>query len=74
MGERKTNANDTYTDAQLNVDLLEQSFDLLKGRGEELVARFYEELFERYPEVLPLFAGTDQKQQRKNYCKPCSWW
>ena len=59
MGERKTNANDTYTDTQLNVDLLEQSFDLLKGRGEELVARFYEELFERYPEVLPLFAGID---------------
>ena len=28
MGERKTNANDTYTDAQLNVDLLEQSFDV----------------------------------------------
>lgn len=48
------------------VDLLEQSFQALAPQGEALVARFYDELFTRYPEVKPLFAGTTpERQQRK---------
>ena len=52
-------------DAGLNVDLLTESFGLLAPKGERLVSRFYEELFDRYPEVEPLFDGVDPKQQQK---------
>jgi chemotaxis signal transduction protein/hemoglobin-like flavoprotein len=48
----------------LQLDLLEQSFDLLAPRGEELVERFYEILFERAPAAEPLFAQTDMKRQK----------
>ncbi|MFQ5660203.1 MAG: methyl-accepting chemotaxis protein [Gammaproteobacteria bacterium] len=49
----------------LDVELLEQTFAVLKDQGEQLVARFYEELFRRYPGVKRLFNHTDQKQQEK---------
>lgn len=49
----------------LNVELLESSFDLLSPRGEELVRRFYEELFRRYPGVMPLFSSTSIDDQEK---------
>ncbi|HJN93787.1 MAG TPA: globin family protein [Dehalococcoidia bacterium] len=47
----------------LNVELLETSFALVAPRGEELVARFYDKLFEQYPAVEPMFAKTDRKKQ-----------
>ena len=47
-----------------NTELLEQSFNLLAPRAEELVARFYDRLFFRYPAVRPLFAHTQPKQQQ----------
>lgn len=49
----------------LNVELLESSFRALQPRGEELVARFYQELFRRFPEVIPMFSGTTPEQQEK---------
>jgi len=50
----------------LDVVTLEQTFSLLAPRAEELVARFYEELFDRFPDVRPMFANTTpQKQQKK---------
>jgi chemotaxis signal transduction protein/hemoglobin-like flavoprotein len=48
----------------LQLDVLEQSFDLLAPRGEELVKRFYEILFERAPAAAPLFKKTNMKRQR----------
>ena len=51
-------------DGPLAVEILEQSFDLLAPRGEELVERFYEILFERAPAAAPLFASTDMKRQK----------
>lgn len=48
----------------LDVDLLEQSFGLVKGRGDELAERFYARLFERHPEIGPMFAEVDMVQQR----------
>ncbi|WP_455221192.1 chemotaxis protein CheW [Kaarinaea lacus] len=45
------------------VPLLEASFSKLAPRGEELVHRFYEELFARYPDVQPLFAHLSMKEQ-----------
>ena len=49
----------------LNVAALTKSFNLLEPRGEELVERFYDELFERYPQVKPLFAGTTPAEQQR---------
>ncbi|MDH5660609.1 MAG: chemotaxis protein CheW, partial [Gammaproteobacteria bacterium] len=49
-----------------NIDLLEQTFELIEPQGEKLVARFYEELFKRYPKVKGLFLNTTpEKQQSK---------
>lgn len=49
----------------LNVELLEQSFDLVKGRGEEFTAQFYTTLFSDYPTVKPLFDNTHMDEQGK---------
>lgn len=54
------------TEPELNVEILEESFNLVAPNGEKLVARFYEELFERFPQVKPLFTNTTtEKQQTK---------
>lgn len=50
----------------LPVALLEDTFAALAPHGPAMVARFYEELFRRYPEVQPLFAHVSlQEQQNK---------
>ena len=49
----------------LNVELLEQSFKLVAPKGEALVSRFYERLFQKYPSVKPLFAHTSLAEQKK---------
>lgn len=57
---------DDITDDDLDVDLLEESFNALAPHGAELVAVFYSELFQRYPDVKPLFAETSiEDQERK---------
>jgi methyl-accepting chemotaxis protein len=52
-------------EAEARIALLENSFALLAGSAEQLVARFYEELFERYPAVVPMFDGADMSDQQK---------
>ena len=47
----------------LDVLTLEKSYALLEPVMKDVVARFYEELFSRHPEVVPLFKGTTQKKQ-----------
>ena len=49
----------------LNIDLLEETFAAIAPRGDELMADFCERLFERHPEVQPMFAGTDMREQPK---------
>lgn len=49
----------------LDVETLESSFNLLASQAETLVARFYEELFKRYPAVAPLFAHTSPAEQQR---------
>jgi hemoglobin-like flavoprotein len=49
----------------LDVEILEESFDLVAPQGEELVRRFYERLFEVAPAVQPLFADVDMDRQRQ---------
>ena len=48
----------------MNLDILEESFDLVAPRGDELVAVFYGNLFVRAPQVRPLFAHVEMKKQR----------
>ncbi len=49
----------------LDVELLESSFELLSSNADKLVARFYEELFRRYPSYSSLFSSTSMKEQEK---------
>jgi hemoglobin-like flavoprotein len=48
----------------LQIELLEESFDLVAPHGEELVAAFYDRLFASDPALRPLFAHTDMARQR----------
>jgi hemoglobin-like flavoprotein len=49
----------------LEVETLEESFDLVAPQSEELIKRFYERLFEVAPGVKPLFADVDMERQRQ---------
>ena len=60
---KSTQTQNTQHPLGLNVPALEQSFNLLAPNINELVDRFYEELFENYPQVVPLFKNTDKKKQ-----------
>jgi methyl-accepting chemotaxis protein len=48
----------------LNLNALEESFDLVAPRGDELMDVFYARLFARAPSVKPLFARTDLRRQK----------
>lgn len=39
----------------MNAALIEQSFELAAERGGDITARVYENLFAKYPEIIPLF-------------------
>ncbi|MDD9939638.1 MAG: globin domain-containing protein [Myxococcales bacterium] len=49
----------------LNVELLRDSFELVVGKNPDLTVRFYEILFEKYPQAKPLFSRKGQKEQAK---------
>ena len=47
----------------LEADLLRDTFELLAPQADELALRFYDELFERFPAVVPMFSKTTKKKQ-----------
>jgi hemoglobin-like flavoprotein len=49
----------------IDVEMLEESFDLVAPQGDELIRTFYENLFETAPSVQPLFAEVDMERQRQ---------
>ena len=49
----------------LNPDILRGSFDLVIDRRPDLTARFYEILFERYPQLQPMFHRRSRGTQEK---------
>jgi len=49
----------------LEVETLEESFDLVAPQGDELIRTFYDRLFEAAPAVKPLFANVDMERQRQ---------
>ena len=48
----------------LDLNALEESFDLVAPRGDELMDTFYARLFAAAPAVRPLFAATDLRRQK----------
>jgi methyl-accepting chemotaxis protein len=46
------------------ANLLQQSFAAVAPHSESLLDFFYQTLFERYPEVRPMFDKTDMKKQK----------
>ena len=62
---RRTSPNREKVKMKTETELLEESFAALAPRGEELAARFYERLFEQYPQVKPLFEGISIAGQQK---------
>lgn len=49
----------------LNVELLRSSFALVVEREPQVTARFYDVLFENYPQVKPLFSPNRRDQQER---------
>jgi hemoglobin-like flavoprotein len=47
----------------LNVNLLRQSFEVVATANPRFVSRFYEILFERYPQARPLFPQNGMARQ-----------
>jgi len=45
--------------------MLVKSFQRVAPKGDALVNRFYERLFNKYPAVQPLFQRVEMKQQKK---------
>jgi len=52
--------------SELDIELIKTTFEMLAPQGNKIVARFYEELFNRFPDIKVLFANTiPEKQQTK---------
>jgi hemoglobin-like flavoprotein len=49
----------------LNVELLEQSFELVKPKADEFVSSFYDNLFTDYPAAKPLFEHSNMAKQQQ---------
>ncbi len=63
--ERRKKPRNKKFSPGLQVELLEQTFVALVPQGEALVKRFYEVLFERYPDVKPMFVNTTVAEQEQ---------
>lgn len=49
----------------LNAPLLRQSLEIVVARQPEITPRFYEILFERYPQAAPLFGRNSRQNQAR---------
>jgi len=49
----------------LNVEVLEETFQALSPHAAALVSRFYDQLFEQCPDIVPLFANAPRKEQER---------
>ncbi len=48
----------------LNVDLLLSTFLKIEPQSNEFATTFYRILFDKYPQILPLFSATNMEQQK----------
>jgi hemoglobin-like flavoprotein len=49
----------------MNIDLLRTSFDSILEREAAITPRFYEHLFQKYPQARPLFGGNSSRKQQE---------
>ena len=49
----------------LNAKVLQESLELVASREPHITKRFYEILFERYPQAKPLFSRNDPERQQQ---------
>ncbi|MFZ8933871.1 MAG: globin domain-containing protein [Bacteriovoracaceae bacterium] len=52
--------------SSLDIALIKESFEGVIEVSEEAMSYFYNQLFEKYPQVQPLFADIDMKEQQDN--------
>lgn len=52
---------------KLDARLLREHFESLRPHGDGMVARFYEILFARHPDLKPMFARVSMAEQRKKF-------
>jgi methyl-accepting chemotaxis protein len=64
-GTNDANAAPASQAPSLNISLLEDTFSALAPKAENIVQRFYDELFNRYPDVKPMFANVSLEDQQK---------
>lgn len=58
-----SDVNSSSQETALQVDLLEQSFELVKPQANDFVNSFYDNLFTDYPAAKPLFAHANMAEQ-----------
>jgi methyl-accepting chemotaxis protein len=68
-GDKMANKAEVATSSRnvlgLEADVLRETFKLLAPQANEMVLRFYDELFARFPGVIPMFAKTTKAKQAK---------
>ena len=62
---RRSTAKTKTAKVKTEVECLEESFAAIADQGEQLAKRFYERLFEQYPETQNLFDGVSIAGQEK---------
>jgi serine/threonine protein kinase/hemoglobin-like flavoprotein/Ran GTPase-activating protein (RanGAP) involved in mRNA processing and transport len=55
---------DVYNLTQDRLSLVESSFAAISGTGKAFAEKFYEKLFDRYPETKPLFSHVSMSRQQ----------
>ena len=64
--ERRTRDRSVYkSPLGLDVKTLEETYKLLEPSAPKLIKKFYKVLFQRYPQVKPMFAGTTLAAQER---------
>ncbi len=49
----------------LDVELIRKNFSAIRSKVDELLETFFATLFQRYPDIAPLFDGVEMPQQRR---------
>ena len=75
-GEKKiakqTAVKSTKNVLGLEADILRRTFELLAPKADDMILRFYDELFERHPAVVPMFKDTTKAKQAAMLVKAIS--
>ncbi len=52
------------------IEIIKSTVPVLEEHGEEITGRFYDLLFQHYPELLNIFNQTNQKKKTQQIIKP----